>query len=52
MSEMCSKSGRRDFLTTDNTELFDRHAAIFFGEGGEVAANFSDTLQSHSLSYC
>jgi glutamate racemase len=32
MSEMCSKSGRRDFLTTDNTELFDRHAAIFFGE--------------------
>lgn len=28
----CSKGSSRAFLTTDSNELFDQHAAIFFGE--------------------
>jgi glutamate racemase len=28
----CSKAGQRTFYTTDSTEDFDNHAAIFFGE--------------------
>ena len=28
----CSKSGSRNFYTTDSTEDFDNHASIFFGE--------------------
>lgn len=32
IDEKCSKSGTRSFLTTDNTDIFDQHAAVFFGE--------------------
>ncbi|MBX7204823.1 MAG: glutamate racemase [Bacteroidia bacterium] len=32
MEARCSKNGTREFLTTDDTENFDRHAAIFFGK--------------------
>lgn len=32
IEEVCSKKGRREFYTTDSTEDFDRHAAIFLGE--------------------
>jgi len=32
MESACSKSGRREFYTTDSTEDFDNHASIFFGE--------------------
>ncbi len=32
MEALCSKNGTREFLTTDDTENFDRHAAIFFGK--------------------
>ncbi len=28
----CSKSRRRTFLTTDNVDIFDQHAAVFFGD--------------------
>ncbi len=31
MSDKCSKTGRLDFLTTDSTEIFNRHAEVFFG---------------------
>jgi len=27
----CSKTGKKDFYTTDSTEDFDNHAAVFFG---------------------
>ncbi len=32
IDEKCSKSRTRSFLTTDNTDIFDQHAAVFFGE--------------------
>ena len=32
IAKKCSKSGLRHFLTTDNPDIFDRHAAVFFGE--------------------
>jgi glutamate racemase len=32
MEERCSKKRRREFFTTDSTEDFDSHAAIFYGE--------------------
>jgi len=32
MSNRCSKRGTQQFYTTDSTEDFDRHAAIFFGK--------------------
>ena len=32
MNNACSKNGSRRFLTTDDTDSFNRHAAIFFGE--------------------
>lgn len=32
IEQRCSKKGTREFLTTDDTENFDQHAAIFFGE--------------------
>lgn len=32
LETLCSKSGARQFFTTDSTEDFDNHAAIFFGE--------------------
>lgn len=32
IAEQCSKTGRRDFFTTDSTEDFDNHASIFFGQ--------------------
>jgi len=32
LEEMCSKNGKIDFFTTDSTEDFDNHAAIFFGK--------------------
>ncbi len=32
LEALCSKSGSRQFFTTDSTEDFDNHAAIFFGE--------------------
>lgn len=32
MEARCSKNGTREFLTTDDTENFDHHAAIFFGK--------------------
>jgi len=32
IESMCSKNGSREFYTTDSTEDFDNHAAIFFGE--------------------
>jgi len=32
IDEKCSKSRTRSFLTTDSTDIFDQHAAVFFGE--------------------
>lgn len=32
MDEMCSKNGHISFFTTDSTEDFDNHAAIFYGK--------------------
>ena len=32
MNDACSKNGSRIFLTTDDTDSFNKHAAIFFGE--------------------
>jgi glutamate racemase len=32
IDEKCSKSRTRSFLTTDNNDIFDQHAAVFFGE--------------------
>jgi glutamate racemase len=32
MEERCTKNGTRRFFTTDSTDDFDNHAAIFFGE--------------------
>ncbi len=32
MEDKCSKTGSRQFSTTDSTEDFDNHASIFFGE--------------------
>jgi glutamate racemase len=32
MENLCSKSGKRVFYTTDSTEDFDNHATTFFGE--------------------
>jgi len=32
MEQKCSKNGRIDFYTTDSTEDFDNHAAIFYGK--------------------
>ena len=32
MNNACSKNGSRRFLTTDDTDSFNKHAAIFFGE--------------------
>lgn len=32
MKNACSKNGSRRFLTTDDTDSFNKHAAIFFGE--------------------
>jgi glutamate racemase len=31
ISDRCSRGGRRDFYTSENSELFDRSAALFFG---------------------
>jgi glutamate racemase len=31
MEEKISRSGKRDFYTTDSTEQFDKHASLFFG---------------------
>jgi glutamate racemase len=33
MEKQCSKNGQRIFYTTDSTEDFDNHAAIFYGAG-------------------
>lgn len=38
IDERCSKSGNRRFLTTDAPELFNHHAATFFGK--EVTSEF------------
>ena len=32
IDEKCSKSSTRSFLTTDNADIFDQRAAVFFGE--------------------
>lgn len=32
MAARCSKTGKRTFLTTDDPENFDKHAAAFYGE--------------------
>lgn len=32
MESRCSKSGQREFYTTDSTSDFDTHAAVFYGE--------------------
>jgi glutamate racemase len=32
MNKLCSKKGSKIFFTTDSTEIFDKHASIFFGE--------------------
>jgi glutamate racemase len=32
MQARCSKTGKRNFLTTDDPENFDKHAAAFYGE--------------------
>jgi len=32
IEQHCSKTGRRDFLTTDSATLFNRQASIFYGE--------------------
>jgi len=32
IEEKCSKTGKLSFYTTDSTEDFDDHAAIFFGK--------------------
>ncbi len=32
IEQLCSKTGQRDFFTTESTAAFDRQAAIFFGE--------------------
>ena len=32
MEDKCSKTGSRQFFTTDSTEDFDNHASIFFGD--------------------
>jgi glutamate racemase len=32
LETLCSKSGKRQFFTTDSTEDFDNHATLFFGE--------------------
>lgn len=31
MDAQISKNGKRDFLTTDSTDIFDTHASLFFG---------------------
>jgi glutamate racemase len=31
INDLISKTGKRDFLTTDSTEIFDTHASLFFG---------------------
>lgn len=33
IQQKCSQTGSRTFLTTDNPDIFDQHAAVFFGEG-------------------
>jgi glutamate racemase len=33
MENRCSKNGQREFFTTDSTEDFDNHAALFYGAG-------------------
>lgn len=32
IQQKCSRTGGATFLTTDNPEIFDQHAAVFFGE--------------------
>jgi glutamate racemase len=32
MEQKCSKNGQLDFFTTDSTEDFDNHAAVFYGK--------------------
>jgi glutamate racemase len=32
MENQCSKNGKKVFFTTDSTEDFDSHAALFFGQ--------------------
>ena len=38
MEHSCSKGGSRRFLTTDDTNVFDKQASVFFG--GEVGSEF------------
>ena len=33
METRLSKNAKRDFFTTDSTELFDKHASLFYGQG-------------------
>jgi glutamate racemase len=32
MEEKCTKNGQIEFFTTDSTDDFDKHAAIFYGK--------------------
>lgn len=32
MEQRCSRRGQRQFLTTDDAQVFNRHAAVFFGQ--------------------
>jgi glutamate racemase len=32
IESQCSRTGQRQFYTTDSTEDFDSHATVFFGE--------------------
>lgn len=40
IEQQCSHGGNRNFFTTDSTEDFDRHGAVFFGN--PVAARHLD----------
>jgi glutamate racemase len=44
IESQCSKNGARTFYTTDSTEDFDNHAALFYGE-----AVRSKTVSSSSI---
>ncbi|MBC8173724.1 MAG: glutamate racemase [Chitinophagales bacterium] len=41
IENMCSRNSTMKFFTTDVTEIFDRHAAIFFGK--DVTSDFVDS---------
>lgn len=50
INDKCSRNGQRTFLTTDNVDIFDQHAAIFFGDklqSTQVSVTPTQSLHGH-----